>query len=373
MNTTQTRHDIPRQDALDGLRALAILLVLSYHLTPDHNSDRGLVSLHFKIIDLGWSGVELFFVLSGYLITTILLRFKNDGRLIRHFYVRRMLRIAPAYYLAILCGVGILPLVSAIYEVPSGGFLTSLLLYVSNHRMQDATYFGHFWSLAVEMQFYFLWPFIIYYVPPSSHRIVVGVMLVVAIVGRLILVLGGAEWAVTFWTVFRMDGLLIGAFVALIGPSVFESRTAKRLLGFALIALATIIGCVAWYGYAGVIATTSDAPNMIALRTMLPLLMSLFYGVVLVLCLQPNALSVALGAAVLKPLALYSYGIYLYHFLLMPLFEQYFHPKLLYPALGNMDLAILIYLVIASAISFGVAMTSYNVFESKFLRLKSRY
>ena len=78
--------------ALDGLRSAAIVLVLLYHLSPEHESDLGLRALPFKIADLGWSGVDLFFVLSGFLITGKLLAAKNEPHRFRNFYARRALR-----------------------------------------------------------------------------------------------------------------------------------------------------------------------------------------------------------------------------------------------------------------------------------------
>src|SRR5262245_23786679 len=84
-----------RVDALDGLRAVAILLILLWHFTPNHNSNQGLRSIVFKIADIGWSGVDLFFVLSGFLITGILLRAKAANSPLRYFLMRRILRILP--------------------------------------------------------------------------------------------------------------------------------------------------------------------------------------------------------------------------------------------------------------------------------------
>src|SRR2546423_13639037 len=98
-----------RIGALDGLRAIAISLVLLFHLTPGHDSNHGLRSLHYKIADVGWSGVDLFFVLSGFLITGILLRSRRRPHYFRNFYARRALRIFPLYYTALAAVFLILP------------------------------------------------------------------------------------------------------------------------------------------------------------------------------------------------------------------------------------------------------------------------
>ena len=105
-------------DALDGLRALAIILVLLYHLTPGHNSDRGLESFVFKIADIGWAGVDLFFVLSGYLITSILLEYKENRQSLKVFFLKRLLRICPLYFFVLILIFFLIPLLTHLYAVP---------------------------------------------------------------------------------------------------------------------------------------------------------------------------------------------------------------------------------------------------------------
>ena len=99
-------------DALDGLRAAAILLVFLFHLTPGDDSNQGLRSLLSKVADIGWTGVDLFFVLSGFLITGKLLQARAEPHRFRDFYIRRSLRIFPLYYAALAFVLLVLPLVS---------------------------------------------------------------------------------------------------------------------------------------------------------------------------------------------------------------------------------------------------------------------
>src|SRR4051794_13200133 len=94
--------EAPRIGSLDGLRAIAIALVLLFHFTPGHDSNQGVRSLPFKLADIGWSGVDLFFVLSGFLITGILLRAKGSPEYYRRFFSRRVRRVLPLYYLALV-------------------------------------------------------------------------------------------------------------------------------------------------------------------------------------------------------------------------------------------------------------------------------
>ena len=127
---------------LDGLRAVAVLAVAWSHWAPRHQFG----------IPFG-TGVHLFFVLSGYLITRILLRIRTaDSRAagLRAFYIRRALRIFPAYYLWVAFAVATLPSVAATWPWHVG-YLSNLLIY---RQHEWAGPVSHWWSLAVEEQFY---------------------------------------------------------------------------------------------------------------------------------------------------------------------------------------------------------------------------
>ena len=148
-----------RIPSLDGLRAVAILLVVKYHLAGSFYSLPGLGVGRFAMrLTLGNLGVRLFFVISGFLITTLLLKEQEKrGRIsLGQFYIRRALRILPASYAFLLImlfavGVGIL-------AIPRESFIASLLYfrnYIANNR---DWYTAHLWSLSVEEQFYLIWP-----------------------------------------------------------------------------------------------------------------------------------------------------------------------------------------------------------------------
>lgn len=117
---------------LDGLRAIAIGLVLLYHLTPGHQSNLGARALLFKIADLGWSGVDLFFVLSGFLITGKLLEARTEPSPFRNFYARRALRIFPLYYLVLFLVLVLVPAISKNISVGSFSAQLPYWLYYSN-------------------------------------------------------------------------------------------------------------------------------------------------------------------------------------------------------------------------------------------------
>lgn len=365
--------------ALDGLRAVAIVLVLLYHLTPGHNSDQGLKSALFKVADLGWSGVDMFFVLSGFLITNILLRAKAGCQPLWHFAARRAARILPAHYVALCVVFLLMPAVSGPYDVPAALAQAPYWLYASNYLqaesipLADQFLLSHFWSLAVEMQFYLLWPFVIYFLRPKTVLRLGLVALLVILAARATAVALDAHWTVNFgWTPLRMGGLIVGASVALAlqaGLSLPRMKPMALVIGAAgLLFSAT----VAWYGWAGSLFKGDGSWIDLTLRTSLPVVMAVFFGALLVLGLQDGVLSKVLGHPVWRPLARYSYGIYIWHFLLKPQFDKSFSPALLSAYVGEGNLSIYLYFVLSSACSMMLAMASYHLIEVHFLRPKKR-
>lgn len=168
---------------LDGIRAYAILMVCVAHFfqvdeSSLYETNPYLGVLFFKLSQLGLTGVELFFLLSGFLITNILLDAKTSSIYFSTFFIRRFLRIFPLYYFALAVSLLILPLFYVPDAAGQGVIEHQLWLwtYTSNISFVFAIppltwdgsvnfpHFGHFWSLGVEEHFYILWPLVIYYV-----------------------------------------------------------------------------------------------------------------------------------------------------------------------------------------------------------------
>lgn len=207
---------MPRVKALDGLRGLAILLVMLFHT---------------GLLDAGWMGVNLFFVLSGFLITKVLLPWTNRdlGFYLKRFWWRRSLRIFPLYYTFI----AIVLIIFAFTALPNNTLneLPYLLTYSINFRglftlHRDSEFFNFIWSLCVEEQFYLVWPIVVFL---SNRKNLGRIALVILILSPLIrfglgefwaeahgtrLGIGGAMYILPFT---QLDGFMIGAFLAVSG------------------------------------------------------------------------------------------------------------------------------------------------------------
>jgi peptidoglycan/LPS O-acetylase OafA/YrhL len=201
---------------LDGIRGLAILLVIL------HNESREFPSLHLeRLFANGWMGVDLFFVLSGFLITGILLDTEPSQGYFANFYARRCLRIWPLYYSVILVMFVVMP-----HLIPSQAHLVlersspwwAYPLFLQNFLIPIPTNgagpLGVTWSLAIEEQFYLVWPWIVRYCSREQLRRLTGAAICLSPVLRFAL---SYHRDIDLYTnVFcRLDGLMAGAFLAL--------------------------------------------------------------------------------------------------------------------------------------------------------------
>ncbi len=210
---------------LDGLRALAVALVVLEHTGFGH-----------AVFPLGIVGVWLFFTLSGFLITGVLLDAEEQGgggwRGVGVFYARRFFRIFPAYYLALAVGI-LLAVPGARERWPSyAAYLTNWRVALGDGHFTGAT-LDHFWSLAVEEQFYLVWPFAVLFL---SARWRVPLFILAAVSAPLTrFVLAAAGWdrvALLAPTPCGLDALAVGALAA-VGLRQLPALT-RKLAGYAL-------------------------------------------------------------------------------------------------------------------------------------------
>lgn len=249
-NTSSHLRHVP---ALDGIRGVAVLWVILFHATM-HAQLGEMVPwwerwIH-PLLRYGWAGVDIFFVLSGFLITRILLHARFRENYFRNFYARRTLRIFPLYYASLLFALVALPWLwdypgQAEFQEDSAWYFSYLQnwgVFFQQLSSGDQGIFGHLWSLAVEEQFYLVWPWLVWRCPPRKLAwLCVIFVLAGPIVRAGMLVTGSEPVAVYFNTLARSDSLLSGALIAICLHLGWKSERlqiwAKRTIACALLAL----------------------------------------------------------------------------------------------------------------------------------------
>ncbi len=203
----------------DGLRGIAILVVLAHHFWPSS----GALAAWSKLPHLGWVGVDLFFVLSGCLITGILLDTRGEDGWLRNFYARRLIRIAPLYYLVVIGGFLVIPRLQGSSEfVDQSGSAWWYLLYLGNIREsltghEPAYILAVTWSLCIEEQFYLLFPIVVAWLRPARLVTLCWSMVCFAPLFRIVttLIWPENERIQYLATPSRVDVIALGALIAL--------------------------------------------------------------------------------------------------------------------------------------------------------------
>jgi peptidoglycan/LPS O-acetylase OafA/YrhL len=358
--------------ALDGVRGAAILLVLAHNLSP-FESRRRLIDVGAGLTsDFGWVGVQLFFVLSGYLISGILLDTRGAPGYYRSFFGRRVLRIFPLYYgvlvlcLVILPALGLAP-AALLADRAQSVWLWTYLINWAEPLGASIAVFPHFWSLAVEEQFYLVWPFVVARTSPRRLLHVALALVVIAFASRLALRLAGASDAGPYmFTICRMDALALGGAVAAILriPELAERVVRRRrAIAIATAALFVVVALLT-RGY----PRTSFRDQTFG-YTILALV---FSAIVLLAVLDHRRgrgwLGTVLSNAALRSFGKYSYGIYMFH---QPLNLMIGVPILhsMFPRGAGLK-AGFSYMAIVTAASYVLAVISFHGYEKHFLALK---
>ena len=349
----------PRYEQLDGLRAVAVMGVVVCHtLDPQRH---------------GWSqngafGVQLFFVLSGFLITGILLDARRDAAaadvsrrtVLGSFYARRGLRIVPAYYvtLAVATFLGV------------QGMRQHLgwnIAYLSNWRVASDGEFGaatHIWSLAVEEQFYLVWPLVVLFAPRRILPWVFGGTIAIALATRVILTAATDLWAdgIAILTPSVLDSLGLGAMLALLWRN---SPNANRLINW--------LGGLALVLWAVDLAVNRWGPSRSSIGAVTVVWWSLAF--VWLVHRAATGRTGPLGRILtLRPLAylgMISYGVYLVHLFVVPsakIVEEHVGIDLLVPVeRGPLQL------VVVTAASVAVAAVMWTFLERPINRNKHHF
>jgi peptidoglycan/LPS O-acetylase OafA/YrhL len=369
--------------ALDGLRGLAILLVMCGHVSERFFSIPHPWRVFAMIGYAGWTGVDLFFVLSGFLITGILWESRKARHYFKNFYMRRTLRLFPLYYGTLIVIFLLWPLllphldVAARLVAPfaaqirdsgrSSAFWIWYLTYSVDFMVAFKGYIfpSHFWTLAVEEHFYLLWPLLIHRLDRSKLILVTGSLAIGALLLRCALYPFVSQAAIYVLTPCRLDGLALGALIALImrgndGPATLQ-RLARTLCPvILLVAAALAVYLKGWRQYGFLIQTLGYS------------LTAGVWAILLIFTLVEPRWTRAFSAPWLRFLGKYSYGIYIIHAFVFDYLTRLFN----FAAAPNLSLRQAFlhgasFVILAFTLSILAAMLSWRVLEQPFLRLKA--
>lgn len=341
---------------LDGIRAIAALMVMFFHFFQGADGSGALFLLIKKYAIFGQTGVSLFFVLSGFLITRILLNTKQGPSYFKNFYLRRALRIFPLYYLFLIFFYFLIPVFEHSSFIP---FNQQIYFWV--YLQNIATTFnwpnngpGHFWSLAIEEHFYLFWPLLIYFLDNKKIKIAIFFIIAVAAITRLLLIRYNYE--VFYFTLSRMDELAVGALLAIweVEGKLKPGNSRKFILMFCLIIIPTI---ALW------VFTTGQGIDIIQISKFILLSFCYFSLIGLSITIkESNWIKKILKFNVLSYTGKISYGLYVYHPLCFWLLTKHFKIN-----------SLLVSFVLSFAFCYLIASISYYFFEAKFLKLKSKF
>ncbi len=362
--------------ALDGVRGLAILAVLLFHFVSPANPQGRLDHALTWLFAYGALGVDLFFLLSGFLITGILYDSRTDPNYFRNFYMRRVLRIFPLYYGVLAVVFLVVPLIPPLRGSEIAGlrseqawaWLYGVNLYLAIHGGWVLSYLTHFWSLAVEEQFYLVWPLLVWLLA-GRPRVFLTFSLAVAIASfgaRIVASLMGVNLvATTVLTPFQLDSLALGAFIAVYLRQPDGEAGVRRLIvpltvaGIGLLLLQFAIRHFSGHG-----------DSVLSLRS------GAFHALLAALMLKALSAPAASGWAIFfrsRPmitLGKYSYGMYVYHHFFSHYFIVHGTEDALASMIGSRTAALAIQAVVGMTSSMMIAWLSYEYFEKYFLKLK---
>ncbi len=363
--------------ALDGLRGIAIILVLFHHFTilsPATDLDRAIVQVPL----IGWSGVDLFFVLSGFLITGILIDARGSDRYFSSFYARRTLRIFPLYYLIVFLSLVVLPRFPASYDLFVGAAAPReqlpYWLYLTNFAVAARDRFVHgvldiAWSLAIEEQFYLVWAVVVWLCPARLLGGLCAAILGAAPLARTWALAQGAEPIdVYVLTPYRADALAVGALLAWAARRGWLAGQGRAALLGGMVAFSGVIvvcwmdGESWWWGPAmqrvgySLLALTSGGLLVGAL--MLP---------------QQHLWPRLLSAGWLRAFGRYSYCLYLIHLPVRRVVQTFVFSPDQFALFTTPWLGQLVFYAAATVPAFVLAWTSWRLFEGPILRLKRRF
>jgi len=369
-STLRLRGHVP---VLDGVRGLAIVLVLLVHFTPPGQSHTILGAMTKALASVGNVGVDLFFVLSGFLITGILLDAKGGPHYFRTFYARRSLRIFPLYYGVLLVTFVILPRFYAPRAPDAPRIFHEqgwLWLYGSNVKgglsdldrpFSSGWYqFDHFWSLAVEEQFYLVWPLMVLLLNRRGMMALCVVLAAVALGIRYWLFYRNDQ-TLAFYTMTpcRIDELATGGLIALVARSSVAAARLQKMAPILFVVSGVVLAAV-W---------STDFRAYVIGGTLL----SVFFGSLIVVALSPslvNPIRAGLNLYPVRLLGKFSYAMYVLHPFLLAVLTDYLSYQRLGSLVHSAPVGVVLFLVIGFAVTLAAGWLSWHLYEKHFLKLK---
>ena len=349
--------------ALDGLRGIGCLLVVTYHNFP---------FIH-EYLFFGWLAMDIFFVLSGFLITDILLNTFGEKNYLKNFYVRRLLRVFPLYYTTLILFILVLPHIKGLpirldYFVNNQVFFWTftqnwLLIFYPSKQFA----LNHLWSMAVEEQFYLLWPLVV--VAIKKPKVLFGLLaalLVSVIVLRFWLWVNKIEGLAYYnlYTFTRVDGICVGCMVALL------QKINREFLGKYMSIIVLAFAAFNFIFYLVNLRYNDSFPYLalVGFSTFSMIFGLLVYDIV---NRQTPLWDKIFNNQPLKFLGMVSYGTYIFHW---PLY-LILNPYLIQWAKQFMspDGAQFFASIVATVLAYTLGFLSYRYFEMRFLRLKKHF
>lgn len=353
VNIQYKRGHIP---SLDGIRGIAILLVLFFHCFSQYPYPINAFST------LGWTGVDLFFVLSGFLITGILVDAKDKPFFFRNFFMKRVLRIFPLYYLSLIGFFLYAALADPeryAYYLDNQLFFwtyTQNMLFAFEGWPKLSPVLTHYWSLAIEEQFYLFWPFVIAFLNKRKILLSCALLIGVSLLTRNLNTENPFSYV---FTLARFDSLLIGAGAAIL------IREYPRLLNRMVLPV-FIISAIALLAVIFIGADLTNK-NILMVRVGYTLL-ALFFCCLIISVFDQEKIgkgsNVIFGNKILIFFGKYSYGIYVYHWLF---YRDFFLEWIEGYHLGFLES----FIYVAGVVLLSVL--SFHLIEKRFLALKKQF
>lgn len=350
--------------ALDGLRGIGCVLVVVYHNFP---------FIH-EYLFFGWLAMDIFFVLSGFLITDILLNTFGEKNFLKNFYVRRLLRVFPLYYTSLVLFLLVLPHVQGLpirldYFVDNQAwfwtFTQNWLMIFFAGKGQYAL--NHLWSMAVEEQFYLLWPLVVVFVKrPRLLFSMLALLLVAVIVLRFWLWVEKIEGLAYYnlYTFTRIDGICVGCMVALL------QKINRDFLGKYM---AWVVMAFAAFNFIFYLVNLQFGDSFPYLALVGFSTFSMIFGLLVYVIVNRRSafFTAVFDIALLKFLGRISYGTYIFHWPLYLIVHPFLYQ---WTATGLSSTGAQLFTsVTATVLAYTLGYLSYRYFEMRFLRLKKYF